>query len=164
MIPLRPSGRSRSFRAARRSAASKGLAETRWLVVAGVAALVVAVAIAKLRNGTDEPAVEDPIDGTAPAVLEEAPDATVQPAAMTEEVIAIVDASRVSETPVASGEGIPDPSHIGPRMDPESELYEPGDASPSHIGEYLDPDDEYVSSAEGEASHIGEYLDPVADE
>lgn len=143
---------------------ASGLADTRWLVVVGVAALVVAVAIATLRNDTDEPTIEGATEGTAPAVLDETRPATVQSPAMAEEVISRVDASRVSETPVSTGERVPDASHLGPRMDPESAAYQPGDASPSHIGEYLDPDDDYVASGEGEASHIGEHLDPLADE
>ncbi|MXY57423.1 MAG: hypothetical protein F4029_03855 [Gammaproteobacteria bacterium] len=136
----------------------QGFTDPRWLVVAVVAALVVAVAIARLRNGTDEPVIDDP---AAPTDGAETRDATAQPRFMADETVARVDAAPGA---VATDQGVQTSTHIGPRSDPLAESYDPGGASPSHIGRQLDPDRDYTPSAEGEVSHIGENLDPVADE
>lgn len=159
MISARSNGPSCAFGAVR-SDGWRGTADTRWLVVAGLTAVVVAVGIVKFRNGGDE-LVEDAIKGTAPADLAGNPVVAVQPPAMAEEIVSRVDAAEVFQPAVQTDEGA---SHIGPRADPLLEPYDPGGASPSHIGRRLDPDREYATSAGGEASHIGEYLDPVADE
>lgn len=163
MIPARSNGPSCAFRAVTRSAGWKGTADTRWLVIAGVTVLIVAVGVVKYHNGGNEPVIEDPINGTAPADLAGNPVATVRPPAMAEGVVSRVDAAGVSQPAIQTDEGV-GASHIGARADPLLEPNDPGGASPSHIGRRLDPDREYTLSAGGEASRIGEYLDPVADE
>ena len=164
MIPARPNGPSRASRGVRRSAESNGIADTRWLVIAGVAALVVAVAIASFRNGADEQVIEDPINGAAPADPADTPAVTVQAPVMAQEVVSRVDAARAPQPLVATDEGVPAASHIGLRDDPLAEPYDPSDAAPRHLGRQLDPDGAYTPTAQGEASHIGEHLDPVADD
>ena len=151
-----------SIRAVVGSPALSGAAAVRALAIACVAVAVAAICVVLYRQPAGEPATGGLDPDTAPVESGEPSDSTLAAAGLPDDVVSRVDAA--SRTLEARTGRSPETSHIGPRLDPEAESYEPSDAAPSHVGEPLDPDADFAPTGESEVSHIGEYLDPLADE